>query len=259
MRPCRWSWPLGAVLGSIWLAAALADTGPAVPVRVGNHEGYSRVVFNLPSRADYQITQQGDHVVVHFPADVSIGVANAMPRNVLAITGGAGQAELVLAPGATFRDWRLGNVVVIDVADHDTSGGKPTTQQTGTTQPPPTGAHASATACNPSRWTISGRTVAGGKGRATTGPAEIGGRQPPPGHGPGSRAAAATDGATGPAEIGGWQPPPGHGPGSRAAATTDGATGAAEICGWQPPPGHGPGSRATATTDDATGAAGGLG
>ena len=141
MRPCGWSWPLSAVLGSIWVVAALADAGPTVPVRVGNHEGFSRVVFNLPSRADYQITQQGDHVVVHFPADVSIGAANAIPRNVLAISGGIGQAEIVLAPGATFRDWRLGNVVVIDVADHDASNGKPTTQQTGTTQPAPRQRH----------------------------------------------------------------------------------------------------------------------
>src|SRR5271165_1318047 len=108
---------LAVFLTALPPAAAFADGGPTVPVRVGIHEGYSRVAFNLPSRIDYHVTQQGQHVVVQFAGNVTIGAANAVPRNVLAITGGAGQAEIVVAPGTTVRDWRLGNLVVIDVAD----------------------------------------------------------------------------------------------------------------------------------------------
>ena len=77
------------------------------------------------------MTQQGQHVVVQFAGNVTIGAANAVPRNVLAITGGAGQAEIVVAPGTTVRDWRLGNLVVIDVADRDAAGGNPATPPTG--------------------------------------------------------------------------------------------------------------------------------
>jgi hypothetical protein len=128
---------LAVFLTALPPAAAFADGGPTVAVRVGIHEGYSRVAFNLPSRIDYHVAQQGQHVVVQFAGNVTIGAANAVPRNVLAITGGAGQAEIVVAPGTTVRDWRLGNLVVIDVADRDPAGGNPATQPTAAAQPSP--------------------------------------------------------------------------------------------------------------------------
>ncbi len=138
MRPRAATWPLAALLGVLPLASAFADSLPPVPVRVGNHEGYSRVVFNLPSRTDYHVTQEGQHVVVQFAGDVLIGAANNVPRNVLTVTGGAGRAEIVVAPGTIVRDWRLGNVVVMDFMDHDAAiSDKKTTQETVATQPPP--------------------------------------------------------------------------------------------------------------------------
>ena len=111
----------------IWLpfASVLADSGPPVPVRVGSHDGYGRVVFDLPTRTDYQITQQGQQVVVRFTGDMTIGSAAGVPHNVLGITGGASQAELTVAPGTSLRDWRLGDHVVIDIWDH---GAAQTTQ-----------------------------------------------------------------------------------------------------------------------------------
>jgi cellulose synthase operon protein C len=133
------AWPLAALLTALPLAATFADGGPAVPVRVGIHEGYSRVAFNFASRTDYHVIQQGQHVVVQFAGNVTIGQANAVPRNVLSITGGAGQAEIVVAAGTTVRDWRLGNLVVIDVMDHDAATGKAATTQSVATQPPPPG------------------------------------------------------------------------------------------------------------------------
>jgi hypothetical protein len=96
-----------------------------VPVRVGSHDGYGRVVFDLPTRTDYQITQQGQQVVVRFTGDMTIGSAAGVPHNVLGITGGASQAELIVAPGTSLRDWRLGDHVVIDIWDH---GAAQTTQ-----------------------------------------------------------------------------------------------------------------------------------
>ncbi|HEY2620633.1 MAG TPA: hypothetical protein VGI78_25055 [Acetobacteraceae bacterium] len=137
MRSRRLAGSLAAFLTALPLAAACADGGPTVPVRVGIHEGYSRIAFNLPSRIDYHVTQQGQHVVVQFAGNVTIGAANAVPRNVLTITGGAGQADIVVAPGTTVRDWRLGNLVLIDVADRDAAGGAPAAQPTGAAQPSP--------------------------------------------------------------------------------------------------------------------------
>jgi hypothetical protein len=110
--------PLAALLTALPLATGLADGNSGAVVRVGNHDGYSRVAFNLPAPTDYQISQQGQRVIVHFAAaDLKIGPANALPHNVLGITGGTGEAEIVVAPGTTVRDWRYGNLVVIDVLD----------------------------------------------------------------------------------------------------------------------------------------------
>ena len=69
MRLRAATWPLGALLGTLAVASAFADSLPPVPVRVGNHEGYSRVAFNLPSPTDYHVTQEGQHVVVQAVAD----------------------------------------------------------------------------------------------------------------------------------------------------------------------------------------------
>ncbi len=103
------------VLWGIPVRTLLADT--LVPVRVGSHEGYGRVVFDLPPHTEYRVTQQGDHVVVQFIGGVTIGASSAAPHNVLGVTGGAGQAELAVAPGTVIRDWRMGDRVVIDVWD----------------------------------------------------------------------------------------------------------------------------------------------
>ena len=102
-----------------WLApvAAHADGGAALPVHVGTHPGYGRVVFDLPERLDFHLTQQGQQVQVQFTGNVTIGAAPAMPHNVLGLTGSAGQAELVVVEGTVARAWRLGNRLVIDVLD----------------------------------------------------------------------------------------------------------------------------------------------
>ena len=104
---CASIWPLAALLTVLPFASTFADSLPPVPVRVGNHEGYSRVAFNLPSRIDYHVTRDGQSVVVQFATDVMIGAANGVPRNVLSVTGGAGRADIVVTPGTVARDWRM--------------------------------------------------------------------------------------------------------------------------------------------------------
>ena len=51
---------IGLLLACLFATAAAAD---GVSVRVGNHEGYGRIVFNLPPRTDYHVAQQGQQVV----------------------------------------------------------------------------------------------------------------------------------------------------------------------------------------------------
>jgi cellulose synthase operon protein C len=141
------AWLLAAGLGLSPLAPALADTPQTVAVRVGNHDGYGRVVFHLPPRTGYSVAQDGQHVVVKFTADLAVGVAAAIPRNVVGITGGTNQAELTFAPGALLHDWRLGDLVVIDVLDAG-AGGAPAALASTPKAPPP--AEAAATGRPPS-------------------------------------------------------------------------------------------------------------
>ena len=110
-------WLLAAGLGWIAIVGAQADAPQTVSVRVGNHEGYGRVVFHLPPRIGYSVTQEGQHAIVKFTAELAVGQAAAIPRNVLGITTGKSQADFTLAPGAILHDWRTGDLVVIDVLD----------------------------------------------------------------------------------------------------------------------------------------------
>jgi hypothetical protein len=120
--------------------AAYPDNSPPVPVRVGTHQGYGRVVFDLPERLDYRLTQQGEHVVVRFTGDVAIGSAPSMPHNVLGLTGGIGQAELVVEAGTVVHAWRLGDLVVVDVLDQALAASAPPAQAQASMPTPMSGA-----------------------------------------------------------------------------------------------------------------------
>jgi hypothetical protein len=117
MRRRAVDWPLAALVVFASIVTAQADTLPTVSLRVGNHEGYGRVVFRLPSSIGYSVVQDGQRAIVKFAANLSIGAAAAIPRNMLSITSGTNQAELVIAPGSVLHDWRLGDLVVIDALD----------------------------------------------------------------------------------------------------------------------------------------------
>ena len=58
------AWLFAGLLCCLVPVAAYADSGAPVPVHVGNHSGYGRVVFNLPERLDYSLTQQGQHIAI---------------------------------------------------------------------------------------------------------------------------------------------------------------------------------------------------
>jgi hypothetical protein len=110
--------PLWTCLLAVLLpVAAAAEAGPGVLVRVGSHDGYGRVTFALPPRAEYHLTQQDQHVAIEFDGNLKIGAANAIPRNVVGITGGTGRATLDIAAGTVLHEWRYGDLLVIDVLD----------------------------------------------------------------------------------------------------------------------------------------------
>jgi len=93
-----------------------AQVQPA-QVWVSDHDGFGRLVVDLGRPASYRLAREGDHVTLLVDGKPLIGSPSGVPRNVQSITGGAGRADITVAPGTTLRDWRKGGLVVIEVLD----------------------------------------------------------------------------------------------------------------------------------------------
>jgi hypothetical protein len=100
----------------------MALAGPAlcaeggVAIHRGDHPGYSRIVFVLPTGSDYAFDVQGSTVKLRFPG---VGEVPGGPpgSRVVSIAGGHDSATVVAIPGKTCRVWRNGGRVVVDVLD----------------------------------------------------------------------------------------------------------------------------------------------
>ncbi len=138
IRP-PWVWLVAVLAAALPSATVRADGPPSALVRVGTHQGYSRIAFNFSTRTEYSVARQGDRVTVQFADNAIIGAANAIPRNVVSIIGGTGRADIVVAAGTTVRDWRAGNLVVIDIAEPEAAAdAKPPPQRPGVAAAAPT-------------------------------------------------------------------------------------------------------------------------
>lgn len=97
-------------------AADASREAVSVPVRFGAHDGFTRVVFDFPTAPKWRVERQGDTVTLIFPPEDHVQTpTGAPPRDVRAITGGAGRVVLILAPGAELRTMRIGNRLALDV------------------------------------------------------------------------------------------------------------------------------------------------
>lgn len=110
------------LLGCLSRTPALAGDQPPVPVRLGTHQDFGRVVFDLSAKSDYRLTRDGQHVTIEFDKTGKIASAARGTRNVQSVVGGDGKAELIIAPGAVLREQRFGSRVVIDVLDPPAGG-----------------------------------------------------------------------------------------------------------------------------------------
>jgi hypothetical protein len=103
----------------VLLAAGAAAAQPApVPVRVGEHAGYSRIVLDFAAPTQPAISQDGATLTLRLPGGAVADIDAArrrLPAHVAAISAGPGELALTLAPGAQVRHFRLGNRLVIDV------------------------------------------------------------------------------------------------------------------------------------------------
>ena len=112
--------PIAIALLLILLLPLIAHADPTteIDIRSGSHPGYGRVVFDTRPHTTYRVVRDGDQLTIQFAGDVTLKANDAPPpHNVSAIHADGNEATLIIAPGSTFHDSRLGNRVVIDILD----------------------------------------------------------------------------------------------------------------------------------------------
>jgi hypothetical protein len=95
---------------------------PAVSVRAGEHDGYSRIVFDWPRRVGYKVTRAGSAATVTFDRPARIGLEALVRRPAKFVgeataraTDGGVAVTLSIPEAARMRDFRSGSKVVVDV------------------------------------------------------------------------------------------------------------------------------------------------
>lgn len=110
---------------SVLLNSAASFAAESVPVRLGLHDGYARLVFDWPASAQYTVGQDSDTaLVVTFDraaaADMAGVAAGAAPpvAEVKQLSGAEEKLKVrvgLSAAGAQFRHFKVGNRVVVDI------------------------------------------------------------------------------------------------------------------------------------------------
>jgi len=89
-----------------------------VGVRVGDHPSHGRVVFDWPREVGFRMEQAPGRVTLRFDAPGAFDAPpSRLPRNVTALRAAGESVEITIAPEARPRVYRLGNRIVLDVAD----------------------------------------------------------------------------------------------------------------------------------------------
>src|SRR5262249_46059042 len=94
-----------------------------VRLRIGEHAGYSRLVFDWPGTVSYRVTQSGDSATVSFEAPGRLmldGAVNRMPEIIRDFVAGTNEMQpsltLQLKPGTRIKDFRDGTRIVLDLS-----------------------------------------------------------------------------------------------------------------------------------------------
>jgi tetratricopeptide (TPR) repeat protein len=104
------------------IAASAARAEEPVAVRVGNHPGFGRVVFDWPAAVGYTVAREGDRILLSFERRGRFeteGISRRLPRPVTSLDAAGTAAEISVITGATLRHYRLGTRIVLDIAPAD--------------------------------------------------------------------------------------------------------------------------------------------
>lgn len=111
-----------------------------VAARTGMHEGYARLVFEWPSKPEYSLSKDGNNLKIRFARAASLdrtggeGVSGSNIRalEILSSSSEPLQVSVAIPAGSRFRDFIVGNKMILDVYDSPDAGQTRGTSKTGT-------------------------------------------------------------------------------------------------------------------------------
>jgi len=107
----------GAARAAETRAASDQLAAPAVTVRVGDHRGFGRIVYEFAAATAYSLSAEPGRVRLEIPGLPALPTPEHLPRNVRAIRAAGSALEFDLAQGARARVTRLGERVIVDLLD----------------------------------------------------------------------------------------------------------------------------------------------
>lgn len=120
--------PLPAAPAAAPAVAVAVTPTPAlpagVPVRLGQHEGYGRLVFDWTQNVEYTAARDGNRVVIEFDRAESIDLSIFGRLGLTQVVGATAESvngrtmvQVAVVDGARLRHFRSGTKVVVDILD----------------------------------------------------------------------------------------------------------------------------------------------
>jgi hypothetical protein len=99
------------------LAVPTRADSPAVVVRSGDHPGFGRLVFDLPTGTAATFETADGAASLHFLPPLHLQPIPHLPRNVIGMQGVGEVTRILLKPGVTLRRMQMGTHLVLDFLD----------------------------------------------------------------------------------------------------------------------------------------------
>ena len=101
-------------------APAFAQDAPPVPLRVGVHDGYTRLVFDFPKLTAYYVSKTGSGIDIRFDTPMKISVPAEKSPVITGMTLSSGVdnnpvVSVALPEGVTFKHYRLLKKIIVDL------------------------------------------------------------------------------------------------------------------------------------------------
>lgn len=110
----------GAIACAAPLPSAFAQDTSPIPVRIGVHKEFTRVVFDLKGLTAYRVSRDGNNLVIVFDTATAFKIPSDTEKLIRSIktvneNDGTTRMTLVLRDGATAKDYRIEKQIVVDL------------------------------------------------------------------------------------------------------------------------------------------------